>query len=82
MPPRQARGQPLHPIYPLDGKPGGIALHIASRVMMAAANGGAYASSTVRDLVVGSGMEFAERGRHTLKGVPGEWALFEVVRLP
>ncbi len=66
----------------VDGKPGGIALHIASRVMVAAANGGVYASSTVHDLVVGSGIEFAERGRHKLKGVPGEWALFELVHLP
>jgi class 3 adenylate cyclase len=65
----------------VDGKPGGIALHIASRVMMAAANEGVYASSTVRDLVVGSGMEFIERGHHNLKGVPGNWVLFEVGHL-
>jgi hypothetical protein len=36
------------------------------------------ASSTVKDLVVGSGIAFADRGRHELKGVPGEWQLFAV----
>ena len=35
-------------------------------------------SSTVKDLVVGSGIEFAERGTHELKGVPGEWRLYAV----
>jgi class 3 adenylate cyclase len=39
-------------------------------------------SSTVRDLVIGSGIEFADRGPRPLKGVPGEWQLFEVERLP
>jgi class 3 adenylate cyclase len=36
-------------------------------------------SSTLRDLVIGSGLEFEERGAHALKGVPGEWHLFAVV---
>jgi hypothetical protein len=36
-------------------------------------------SSTVKDLVVGSGIEFAERGEHSLKGVPGEWRLFSAL---
>jgi class 3 adenylate cyclase len=35
-------------------------------------------SSTVKDLVVGSGIEFEERGEHELRGVPGEWRLFSV----
>ncbi len=65
----------------VDGKPGGIALHITARVM-AATNAGVYVTRTVHDLVLGSGIEFAERGRHLLKGVPGEWPLFEVIRLP
>jgi class 3 adenylate cyclase len=39
-------------------------------------------SGTVKDLVVGSGIEFTDAGAHTLKGVPGEWRLFEVARLP
>jgi hypothetical protein len=38
-------------------------------------------SSTVKDLVIGSGIEFAERGEHELKGVPGSWRLFSVVGL-
>jgi hypothetical protein len=36
-------------------------------------------TSTVKDLVIGSGMQFEDRGRHTLKGVPGEWQLFALV---
>jgi class 3 adenylate cyclase len=39
-------------------------------------------SSTVRDLVAGSGIEFADRGDHQLKGLPGEWRLLAVERLP
>jgi hypothetical protein len=35
-------------------------------------------SSTVKDLVIGSGIEFADRGAHQLKGVPGEWRLYAV----
>ena len=57
---------------------GGIAVHIAARVVAAARAGEVLASSTVRDLVVGSGIEFADRGRHALRGVPGEWRLFAV----
>src|SRR5262249_40002867 len=64
----------------VDGRAAGIALHITARVM-SSTNAGVYVTSTVRDLVLGSGIEFAERGRHTLKGVPGDWPLFEVVRL-
>jgi hypothetical protein len=39
-------------------------------------------SSTVKDLVLGSGIEFADRGTHQLKGVPGEWRAFEAVSVP
>ena len=57
---------------------GGIAVHIAARVIAAAAPGEILVSRTVSDLVVGSGIEFADRGAHTLKGIPGEWHLFAV----
>ena len=54
----------------------GIAVHIASRVSSLAHPGEVLASSTVKDLVAGSGISFADRGSHILKGVPGEWHLF------
>jgi class 3 adenylate cyclase len=57
---------------------GGIAVHIGARVSSAAAPGEVLVSQTVRDLVVGSGIEFEDRGTHDLKGVPGEWRLFAV----
>lgn len=56
----------------------GIAVHIGARVASLAAPGEVLTSSTVKDLVVGSGIEFADRGRHELKGVPGEWQLYAV----
>lgn len=65
-----------------DGNIRGLAVHIASRVTGAAVEGGVVVSQTVRDLVVGSGIEFAERGAHELKGVPGRWSLFEVLSVP
>jgi len=58
---------------------GGIAIHIAARVNAVAAPGEILVSRTVRDLVVGSGIAFEERGSQTLKGVPGEWSLLAVV---
>ena len=54
----------------------GIAVHIGARVMALGGPGDVLVSSTVRDLVVGSGIEFEDRGLHSLKGVPGEWHLF------
>jgi class 3 adenylate cyclase len=60
----------------LDGKIGGIAVHIAARVAAQAQPGEALVSSTVKDLVAGSGIRFSERGNVPLKGVPGEWQLF------
>jgi class 3 adenylate cyclase len=57
---------------------GGIAVHIGARVAALAGAGEVLASSTVKDLVVGSGIEFESRGSHTLKGVPEEWRLFAV----
>jgi pimeloyl-ACP methyl ester carboxylesterase len=64
----------------VDGKVGGIAVHIGARVAAEAAAGEVLVSSTVKDLVAGSKLEFAERGAAELKGVPGEWRLFAVVR--
>jgi class 3 adenylate cyclase len=57
---------------------GGIAVHIAARVTAIAAPGEVLVSSTVKDLVAGSGVEFSDRGVHDLKGVPGAWRLFAV----
>ena len=54
---------------------GGIAVHIAQRIEAMAHPGEILASRTVVDLVAGSGLEFTDRGTHTLKGVPGEWQL-------
>lgn len=55
---------------------GGMAVHIAARVNALAAPGEILVTSTVKDLVIGSGMEFTERGEHILKGVPESWVLF------
>ena len=57
---------------------GGIAVHIGARVASLASPGEVLVSSTVKDLVVGSGLNFDDRGPHELKGVPGEWRLFAV----
>jgi class 3 adenylate cyclase len=57
-------------------KVGGIAVHIGARVAAEAAPGEVIVSSTVRDLVAGSGIRFEDRGRRSLKGVPGDWHLF------
>ena len=56
----------------------GIAVHTGARVAEAAAPGEVLVSSTVKDLVAGSGLEFEERGEHELKGVPGTWRLYAV----
>jgi class 3 adenylate cyclase len=57
---------------------GGIAVHIGARVSALAGANDVLVSSTLRDLVIGSGLEFEDRGAHQLKGVPGEWHLFVV----
>lgn len=57
-------------------KVGGIAVHIGARIAALAAAGEVLVSSTVKDLVAGSGLQFHDRGMHTLKGVEGEWHLF------
>ena len=56
----------------------GIAVHIGARVSSLAGPGEVLVTSTVRDLVAGSGIEFVDRGRHELKGVPGEWQVLAV----
>jgi class 3 adenylate cyclase/alpha-beta hydrolase superfamily lysophospholipase len=58
----------------------GIAVHIASRVMHEAASGEVLASRTVKDLVVGSGLRFADRGDHALRGVADPWRLYALER--
>jgi class 3 adenylate cyclase len=62
----------------VEGKVGGIAVHTGARVVGAAAPGEILVSGTVRDLVAGAGIEFADRGTHELRGVPGEWRLYAV----
>jgi pimeloyl-ACP methyl ester carboxylesterase len=57
---------------------GGIAVHIAARVMAAAGAGEIVCSRTVKDLVAGAGFAFADRGAHRLKGVPDSWQLYAV----
>ena len=57
---------------------GGIAVHIGARVSALAGPKEVLVSSTLRDLVIGSGLEFEDRGSHQLKGVPGEWRLLAV----
>ena len=61
------------------GDVGGAAVHIAARVQVMAQPHEVLVSSTVKDLVVGSGIDFEDRGEHELKGVPGTWRLYAVV---
>ena len=56
----------------------GIAVNVAARIVTHAGSGEVLVSSTVKELVLGSGLEFTERGTHVLKGVPDEWRLFAV----
>jgi class 3 adenylate cyclase/pimeloyl-ACP methyl ester carboxylesterase len=62
----------------LDRDVSGMAVNIGARIGARADAGEVLVSSTVRELVVGSGIEFEERGEHSLKGAPGEWRLFAV----
>jgi class 3 adenylate cyclase len=64
---------------PQSGKLAGMGVHIAARLQDLASPGEVLVSSTVKDLVLGSGMRFEERGEHPLKGVPGEWCLYALV---
>jgi class 3 adenylate cyclase len=63
-----------------DGKLAGLAVSIGARIAALAAPGEVLVSSTVKDLVAGAGLRFAERGEHELKGIPETWRLFAVVR--
>lgn len=63
-----------------DGKVAGIAVHTGAQVAGRATAGEVLVSSTVKDLVAGSGIGFVERGAHELKGIPGEWRLFALER--
>jgi class 3 adenylate cyclase len=62
----------------VDGKLGGIAVPTGARIASLAEPGEVLVSSTVKDLVAGSGIAFEDRGSHELKGVPGEWRLYAV----
>jgi class 3 adenylate cyclase len=64
---------------PAGEKPRGIAVHVGARVMSAAGSGEVVVSSTTRDLVAGSGLEFEDRGEHDLKGIEGPRRLYAVV---
>ena len=64
----------------MDDDVGGIAVHIGARVAALAGAGEVLVSSTVKDLVAGSGLRFGDRGARPLKGVPGEWHIFAVER--
>lgn len=66
----------------IDGKVAGIAVHTGARVASEAQAGEVLVSSTVRDLVAGSGLVFQDRGVHDLKGIPGPWQLFAVAAAP
>jgi class 3 adenylate cyclase len=63
----------------VDGKVGGIAVHIGARVASLAEPGEVLVSSTVKDLVAGSGIEFEDRSEHQLKGIAQAWHLYSVV---
>jgi class 3 adenylate cyclase len=58
---------------------GGLAVHVAARVGSLAGPGEVLVSSMVKDLVVGSRIDFVDRGRHQLRGVPGSWKLYRAV---
>ena len=63
----------------VNGKAGGIAVHIGARIASLAEPGEVLVSTTVKDLVAGSGIEFKDRGEHQLKGISEAWHLFSVV---
>lgn len=60
----------------MDNDVGGIAVHIGARVAALAGPSEVLVSSTVKDLVAGSGLRFDDRGSRSLKGVPGEWHIY------
>jgi class 3 adenylate cyclase len=66
----------------IDGKPAGMAVNIGARIAARARAHEVLVSQTVKDLVVGSGLGFDERGTAELKGVPGEWKLWAATDTP
>ena len=60
----------------IDGKLGGLAVHIAARVAACAAPSEVLVSRTINDLVAGSGIRLNDRGAHALKGIPDSWQLY------
>jgi class 3 adenylate cyclase len=62
----------------VGGKIAGIAVNVGARVASLAGPGEVLASSTVKDLVAGSGIGFEDRGEHELRGIPGAWRVFAV----
>ena len=73
------RRAPHRRVEVLDGNIAGIVVHTGARVAALAGAGEVLVSSTVKDLVAGSGIEFADRGAHQLKGLPGEVQILAVV---
>ena len=65
----------------VEGKVAGIAVHIGARVAAAAQSGQVLVSSTVKEVVAGSGITFREQGARALRGVPGEWSLYSVEKV-
>jgi class 3 adenylate cyclase/pimeloyl-ACP methyl ester carboxylesterase len=63
----------------MDNKLSGVAVHTGARVASLARPGEVLVSSTVKDLVAGSGLRFGDRGVHELKGIPGVWQLYSVI---
>jgi class 3 adenylate cyclase len=61
-----------------DHEIAGVAVHLAARIEQQARASEILVSSTVKDLVAGSGIAFEDRGEHQLKGVPGTWRLFSI----
>jgi class 3 adenylate cyclase len=62
----------------IGDKLSGVAVHIGARIAAVAGPGEVLVSSTVKDLVAGSGLAFVERGEHALKGIPGQWKLYAI----
>ncbi|MDX1409134.1 MAG: adenylate/guanylate cyclase domain-containing protein [Saprospiraceae bacterium] len=65
-----------------QGGIGGITVHIAARIMALAEHGGVFLSRTVKDLLLGCGIDFSLYGTQTLKGIPGSWELWQVDEAP
>jgi class 3 adenylate cyclase len=63
----------------LDDDVAGLAVHIAARISALAGPSEVLVSRTVKDLVAGTGIDMTSRGTHTLKGVPDEWEIYEVI---